>query len=131
MKPIFKCPKCDAILSQQEDLIFAVENMQGQRSLLLLSTRLGDYGIKNNLPFRFDVGDKFNFYCPVCQASLECEEHENLIKVEMNDEDGHTYFVCFSRVAGEKSTYRVAGKNVKAYGEHAGKYEDLIKEIHL
>ncbi|MGM0612056.1 MAG: hypothetical protein ACQESM_00955 [Bacteroidota bacterium] len=131
MENTFKCPKCGGVLSQDGNLIFAVENKTGQRSLLMLSTKLGDYGIKNTLPFRFDVGDKFNFYCPVCQTPLECEEHEDLIKVEMTDDSDHTYQVCFSRVAGEQSTYRISGKNVTAYGQDAGKYENLIKEVNL
>ena len=131
MENTFKCPKCGGVLSQDGNLIFAVENKTGQRSLLMLSTKLGDYGIKNTLPFRFDVGDKFNFYCPVCQGSLKCEAHEDLIKVEMTDEKEYTYEVCFSRVAGEQSTYRIYGKTVTSYGEDAGKYAGLIQELNL
>ena len=131
MEKSFKCPKCGNVISEGEDIIFAVENKSGERSLLLLSTKLGEYGIKNTLPFRFDVGDKFNFYCPVCQALLDCEEHEDLMKVEMVDEEGYTYQVCFSRIAGEQSTYRISGKNITAYGKDAGKYENLFKEMNI
>jgi hypothetical protein len=119
------------VISEGDNVIFTVENMNKQRSLLLLSTSLGDYGVKNQLPFRFDVGDKFNFYCPVCHASLECEHHENLIKVEMEDESGHKYEVCFSRIAGEESTYKLYGKALTSYGSDAGKYEKLFKKMDI
>jgi hypothetical protein len=49
----------------------------------------------------------------------------------MEDENGHLYEICFSRVVGEESTYRMYGKTVTAYGSDAGKYEHLFKDFDL
>ncbi len=131
MEQKYKCPECGGVLSQNGNIVFLVENETKNRALLQLSTRLGEYGPKNKLPFRFDVGDKFSFYCPLCQTSLDCDTHSDLVKVEMEDESDHKYEVCFSRVAGEESTYRIYGKKVEAYGEDAGKYTHVFKDLEL
>ncbi len=131
MEKNYKCPHCKGVLTQNGNIVFLVENENKNRALLQLSTRLGEYGPQNKLPFRFDVGDKFSFFCPLCQKSLDCERHSDLVKVEMEDDSGHNYEVCFSRVAGEESTYRIYGKKVESYGADAGKYQHIFKNLEL
>ncbi|MCF8304347.1 MAG: hypothetical protein K9I94_13810 [Bacteroidales bacterium] len=124
----FLCPKCGGDLTYDGNIIFSVKNKYDKVGLLLLSTKLGEYGVKNTPPFRLDMGDKLEFFCPICHSPLECETHENLVGVKMFDNEGHEYEVCFSGVAGEKSTYKIQGKNVTSYGEHSPKY---IKSLNL
>lgn len=126
MESRFLCPHCDGEINHKGNLLFSVQNISGRRALLVLSTKLGDYEVKNRLPFRFDMGDRFDFFCPLCGHELSCEKESNLVRVLMNDESGHQYEVCFSRITGEQSTYKITGKNVEVYGLHSQKYLDIM-----
>ena len=51
------------------------------------------------------------------------KQDENLVHVIMIDKDTKEYDVYFSRIAGEQSTYQVAGdQTVSATGEHSHRY---------
>jgi len=126
MSNVFLCPKCKGCLNFDDNIIFSVKNIQGNKGLLLLSSELGNYKVLNKLPFRFEVGDKFSFFCPICHEELDCERDGNLVKVLMQDDEGHEFEVCFSRIAGEQSTYKILGKIVETYGDDAEKYKDLF-----
>jgi len=59
--------------------------------------------------------EKWEFFCPLCQADLRAKEDANLCELALKVE-GETLRILFSRVAGEHATFIL--------------HEDLVKERH-
>ena len=122
----FICPQCKGYLNVDDLLVLAAYNEKGDAGIILLHQELGNYSIKTNSDFDIETGKKYDFFCPVCKEKFASELHENLSKIQMLDKDGHSYDVLFSRIAGEKSTYKIIGEAVDVYGEHSSNYIDFI-----
>ena len=119
----FLCPCCRSILNIENNIIFSVKTKGNKKGLLLLSTKLGDYSVKNHETLMIEKGEKVNFYCPICKESLSANDvNENLARVIMQDDDGNEFQILFSIVAGEFCTYMVADDNFKAFGDDSGIY---------
>jgi len=122
----FICPRCKSYLNVGDDLIFAVESQDGRKGLLLLHSELGNYTVRHNSHYDIPAGEKFEFYCPVCNHPLATDINKNLSRVIMVDPENKEYEVLFSKIAGEKSTYCLIGENVSIFGEDAGNYVDFV-----
>ncbi len=118
----FLCPKCKQHLRVGDNIIFKVKNSEKQSALMLLSPQIGNYSSIKHPSFEFKLGESLSFFCPVCNASLMSDIHPNLALVLMKDENGNSFAVYFSQVAGEHSTYKTDGDAVQASGEDAGRY---------
>jgi len=118
----FLCPKCKEHIRVGDNIIFKVKTTKKQIGLLLLSPQIGNYSSIKHPSFEIKQGDALSFFCPVCNTSLMSDIHPNLALVLMKDENGESYAVYFSQVAGEHSTYKTDGDAVQATGEDAGKY---------
>jgi hypothetical protein len=118
----FLCPKCKDYLRVGEHLIFKVKNSRKKAALILLHNEIGNYSSIKHPSFEFKKGEILEFFCPLCDASLKSDIHQNLAMVEMEDEKGNNFSVYFSQVVGEHSTYETHGDSVHATGEDAGKY---------
>ncbi len=118
----FLCPKCKGHLRIGDRIIFKVKNGEKQSALLLLSPQIGNYSSVKHPSFEFKEGECLEFFCPLCNASLKSDIHQNLALVLMKDETGKNFAVYFSQVAGEHSTYETDGEAVHITGEDAGRY---------
>jgi len=118
----FLCPKCKQHLRVGDNIIFKVKNSQKQSALLMLNPQIGNYSSIKHPSFEYKKGEALSFSCPICNASLMSDIHPNLALVLMKDENGESFAVYFSQVAGEHSTYKTSGDSVQATGEDAGKY---------
>lgn len=118
----FLCPKCHEPLRVGENVVFTVKNKRKQSGLLLLSPQIGNYTSIKHPSFEIEKGEFLEFFCPLCQASLRSDIHENLAQVHMKDENGDYFDIYFSQVAGEHSTYTTSGDSIHFEGEDAGKY---------
>ena len=131
MKNHFYCPKCKSYLDVGENVIFTVKAQNGHKGLVLLSPELGNYNVETNPRFEIEKGQKYEFYCPVCNTELASEVNENLTHLHMVDQQNNEYEVMFSKIAGEKSTYTLIGENVNMYGDDYGNYIDFINLSHV
>ena len=131
MKNHFYCPKCNSFLDVGENVIFTVKSQNGHQGLVLLSPELGNYNVQTNPRFEIEKGQKYEFYCPVCNTELASEVNENLTHLHMVDQENNEYEVMFSKIAGEKSTYTLIGENVNMYGDDYGNYIDFINLSHV
>lgn len=123
MENNFLCPKCRSVLNIENNIIFSVKTKDNQRGLILLSTKVGDYTVKNQDNIIIEKGDKIHFYCPICRESLSATDvNENLAKVIMQDDDENEYQILFSIVAGEYCTYMVSDDNLKSFGGDSPMY---------
>ena len=123
MQKYYVCPHCKGHLKVGENIIFTARNQKNESGLLLLHPKIGNYDSIKHPSFSIRKGETLDFYCPLCSASLVSRFDRNLAHVIMMDKDRKEYDIYFSRIAGEKSTYRVAGdSSVMAAGEHSHRY---------
>jgi len=118
----FVCPKCKGHLRVGDNIIFKIRNKDKQHALMLLNPQIGNYSSVKHPSFEIGQGEFVEFFCPLCNASLKSDIHENLALVLMKDEEEKSYAVYFSQIAGEHSTYKTAGDAVHTEGEDAGRY---------
>jgi uncharacterized protein YbaR (Trm112 family) len=127
MKTNFICPKCRGYLNVDKKVIFTVKKKGWSGGIVKLSPELGDYAITHHPSFKFDDGDHFEFHCPICNYDLTLDGADKLAKVILHEEDGKEYFVVFSKIKGERCTYKISEKQVEeSYGDHAGRNMDLL-----
>ena len=122
MEKYYICPHCRAHLKVGNHIIFSTMNKDKEKGLLLLSPQIGNYTSIKHPSYNYKDGDKIDFFCPLCQKRLLSSFDENLVHVIMIDKDKKEYDIYFSRIAGERSTYKVSGDTVMAAGEHSSRY---------
>ncbi|MBI5009949.1 MAG: hypothetical protein HZB98_09955 [Bacteroidia bacterium] len=118
----FLCPKCDGNIRVGDNVIFKVKNQKKQAGLFLLSPHIGNYTSVKHPKFEIVKDEYLEFFCPLCNGSLESDIHKNLAHVILCDESGKCNDVYFSQVVGEHSTFKTDGDSVHIAGEDAGRY---------
>ncbi|HSH50759.1 MAG TPA: hypothetical protein VK982_03450 [Bacteroidales bacterium] len=131
MKNDFICPHCQGYLNVGEYIILSAETSHNDSGLVLMNRELGNYSVIQNKNFKFREGEKYDFYCPICHEKLAAEIHDNLSHIIMRDEKGNDYEILFSKIAGEKSTYKIIGESVEIFGNHHSNYIDFINLSHI
>lgn len=126
MNSNFICPRCKSYLNIGDDIILAADTENGESGLILFNQELGNYSVSTNSGFDIQEGIRYEFYCPVCQEKLASDLHENLSRIIMVDQTGKKFEILFSKISGEKSTYKIIGESVEVYGPHASNYIDFI-----
>ncbi len=103
---------------------------ENERGLLLLSPSLGDYEIIHPPGFKYEEGDRLEFFCPVCHKSLAIPEvNKDLAEVEMIDENNEKYEIVFSEIAGKKCTIKIKNNSiVEIFGDDAEEYKNFWGE---
>lgn len=128
MKTNYLCPKCKGFLNVGEYVIFSTRNKNHDVGLILLHQELGNYKVVKHPDYKYEEGECLEFFCPICHKSLSTGDKEKLVKILMVDEN-KTFNVLFSQIAGEKSTYKIIGDNVEAFGKHKSKYYNFINSF--
>lgn len=118
----FLCPRCQSHIRVGDHIIFKVKNSRKQSGMLLLSPNIGNYTSVKHPTFKFDEGESLEYFCPLCNVSLISDIHENLVHVVLQDKEGKTNDVYFSRIVGEQSTFSTFGESVHVAGDDAGRY---------
>lgn len=126
----YYCPKCKSLLNVREYIVFVANNKENERGLLLLSPSLGDYEIIHPPGFKYEEGDRLEFFCPVCHKSLAIPEvNKDLAEVEMIDENNEKYEIVFSEIAGKKCTIKIKNDSiVEIFGDDAEEYKNFWGE---
>jgi len=126
MKIDFLCPKCRGYLRVGDNIILTAKTQLGGEGMLLLHPELGNYKFEHHPSIQFEDGEQIDFYCPICHSKLTSKHHDDLAMVLMKDENNQTFEVLFSRIKGEKSTYRIIGESMEIYGKDSGEYVDFL-----
>lgn len=128
----YYCPICKGQLRVDDNLVFTAKSRDtNKKGLILLSPELGNYNTRRHPEFEAKEGEQFTLYCPICHTRLNREENNNLVKVFMQDPEGHEYEIFFSGIAGEKCTYKMRDKQIEGMGPDAElyrKYFDVPEE---
>ena len=128
MANTYICPHCKGYLNVEDHIVFIAKNKANNRGILFLSQEVGNYRVIKNDNCNFQEGEELDFYCPMCQASLEASNiNEKLAKIIMI-EDGTEYELFFSEIKGEHSTYKISDNIFEAYGEDSDKYVNFFGE---
>lgn len=127
MENHYLCPHCRGHLKVGDHIIFKIRNTRREKGLLLLHPEVGDYTSLKHPYFNFEEGERIDFFCPICMQSLDAALNENLVQVVMIDSQHVEREIYFSRIAGEKSTYKVSDGSVMEFGEHSFRYTQLTK----
>lgn len=131
MKLDYMCPKCKGHLRTGDQIILTVKKKGWSGGLILMHPELGNYTFDNHPSFKFEEGEHFDFYCPICMAKLSSKKHENLCMILMRDENNQIFEVLFSRIKGEKSTYQIIGESIDRFGRDSDMYVNFISLSHL
>lgn len=131
MSTDFKCPHCSNLLNVGENIVFTARNRWGKSGLIMLHPEIGNYLVLKHPNFEVAEGDLLDFYCLYCNKQLLSERNKNLAKILMSDEKGDEYEIHFSRIAGEKATYKIIGENYEIFGEDASAYLDFLKDRNM
>ena len=128
MKTNYLCPKCKGVLNIGGNVIFSTRNKKNEVGLILLHQELGNYKVIKDADYNYEEGEYLEFFCPICHKNLSAGGKENLVRILMVDEN-KTFNILFSQIAGEKSTYKITGDSVEAFGEHKKKYFNFINSF--
>ena len=119
MKNNFICPTCRSHLNIHDNVVFAVQKKNKERGLIFLSPELGNYSLMKHDSLTFKEGEKVKISCPMCQKDLQCKvDNHQLVRIIMIDENENENSVLFSNIFGNKCTYKVEEKKVKAFGNN-------------
>lgn len=120
----FLCPKCGGHLRVGDKIVLTVRKDKWPGGIIFLNTELGNYSVEHHPDFNVEKGEKVEFFCPVCCKDLTSDKHPNLASVIMKNE--REYQIYFSKIAGERITFRMMGEHVEIHGEGAGEYVDFF-----
>jgi len=107
-------------------LLFSARTPDQRYGLISLHTELGNYGVEKHPDFDFQEGEQLDFFCPICHAELTSGRHKNLTRIIMIDEQKREFEILFSKVAGQKSTYKITGETMEIFGDDSAEYLDYI-----
>jgi len=135
MKINYSCPHCNSPLLLENKLIFtarhALSDTISEGFLLLMNPEIGHYEIVVHPDVKVIEGEKYEFYCPVCHHKLHSDLNENLAMIQYYDENDKLFELHFSKISGQKSTYKIMGRSVETFGIDAPHYLDFISLIDL
>ena len=123
----FLCSKCNGQLNVGDVLIFVSKVNDERNGLLLLNPELGNYNVINHKFFKISKGSLVEFACPICQENLTSDIDNNLASVFMVDKDNIQHNILFSKINGEKCTYRITRDDLESFGEDSVNYIDIVK----
>lgn len=127
----YLCPKCSGHLKVGDSVVFSTRSKKGETGLILLSPQLGNYKVINHPSFDFEEGDYVEFFCPLCHVQLTSEKNENLAKMTMIDDELQESEVLFSKIVGEKCTYKIVDGSVEEFGEDSACYLEYVAPVEL
>lgn len=126
MKKNFVCPRCKGFLNVGDKIVLGANSASGKSGLIFFNPEIGNYSTEMNPGFDVAPGEKVDFFCPICQKKLSSEIHDNLSRLLMIDENQKSFEILFSKISGEKSTYKIIGESVESFGDHHSNYIDFV-----
>ena len=113
----YYCPKCDEMLSENNQVIFNIQRKNNEKIKLFLDPRPGSYDIKCEPETTFELTEKVDFYCPHCEGNLESDKYSKFIEIILKVTDKVIFDVFFSRIYGDHTTYVGIEDFEEEYGE--------------
>ena len=67
------------------------------------------------------------FFCPICHENLTSEIDNNLVLIFMIDKKHVQHNILFSKINGERCTYKITGDDLESFGEDSANYIDIVE----
>ena len=126
----YLCPKCKGFLNIGGYLVFIIKaKTPPRKELIFLSTEIGDYKVIKHPHFELEEGEKTDIFCPICNFNLKCSRNKDFARIQMTDVDQNRYEIVFSRIVGEKCTYKIQGDKITEYGKHTSRHGSFRKSL--
>ena len=123
----FLCPECNGQLNVGSILFFVSKTPDKRDGLLLLHPELGNYRVINHESFHISKGELVEFFCPICHENLTSEIDNNLVLIFMIDKKHVQHNILFSKINGERCTYKITGDDLESFGEDSANYIDIVE----
>ncbi|MCF8374153.1 MAG: hypothetical protein K9H64_21200 [Bacteroidales bacterium] len=118
MKNKYLCPYCKGHLEVEENIVISAKTSSGKIGLIFLSPCLGNYTVVKHPNFDYEDGEEVDMFCPICGHNLYEKSHNNsLARIIMIDKNDKEHDILFSRIAGEKCTYKITEGQIEKYGD--------------
>lgn len=101
----YHCPHCREQLNKESQIEFLVAYKEHPKTPLLLSKEPGVYGYKSKHDLVIENGDKVDFFCHSCEASLDSKKRRGFVQIEIWTEGEPYLDLFFSPICGERITY--------------------------
>lgn len=124
----YLCPHCKGHLRLAEEIVFLTKTKKGESGLVLLSPKIGNYSVIVDPKLKYEPGDHVNFICPICYENLDAPEVGANLALVIRQEaaSGKQSIVYFSKIVGEKCTFKVEDGKIEAFGQDADNYKDFF-----
>ncbi len=129
MKNDYICPHCRGFLNIDKNICFSVITKSGAVGLINLNPEVGNYSFQKHAAFDLIEGEQIDFFCPICHANLESPKLSSILaKIILFDQQDKTeYEILFSKIVGERCTYKMKGDKVVPFGEQQAKYLNRLQ----
>jgi len=125
MKNKYLCSHCKKEINVDNEIVLIAKNDLGEKGLVFLKTKLGDYSSKFSSGFSVAEGDKVTFSCPICHHNLTNKKNNQLAHFIQEDENKKQFHIIISQIYGEKCTYKLEEqKIVETFGDHLSRYQN-------
>ena len=119
MKNKYLCPFCKGHLEVEENIVITAKSKTGNMGLIFLSPCLGNYTVVKHPNFDYKDGEEVDMFCPICNKNLySSSPHKNFAKIIMIDKNGKDHTILFSRIAGERCTYKITDGQYERFGDN-------------
>jgi len=127
MENLYLCPYCRGHLMVNNHIVFSAKTGSGNRGIIFLSPKLGNYHCFKHKSFELKAGDRLEILCPICHSNLTATNvNRNLAEIIMVDKNNNEYDIYFSEIVGEKCTYKIKDKHIESYGENSAAYVNFF-----
>lgn len=126
----YLCPFCCMQLNVDNHIVLTGHAESGQKGLILLKDKLGDYDVKIPSSFKLMKGEKVHFHCPGCSKSLDYPSKKDFAWILKHDEEGKEFTIIFSVFFGTHATYKLSEERTISYGEKAIQYTNPEWYLH-
>ncbi|WP_286019144.1 hypothetical protein, partial [Candidatus Venteria ishoeyi] len=117
MKNKYLCPHCKGHLEVEENIVITARIKSGKKGLIFLSPCLGNYTVVKHPNFSYEKGEEVEMFCPICTHNLHEESYnQSFARIIMIDKDDDKHYILFSRIAGERCTYKITDNIVEKFG---------------
>jgi predicted RNA-binding Zn-ribbon protein involved in translation (DUF1610 family) len=127
MRLTYKCPHCAAAINAKKNIILTARlaDDKENKGLALLHEEMGNYTVAMSATLNVKSGDIVEFFCPVCNESLNSSKSDDMANFIRLDETGEETAIYISRTYGERCTFQVDDKkHVRSYGDSVKKFLD-------
>jgi hypothetical protein len=127
MELTYLCPHCRASFNAKKYIILSARKQDDETSegLVLLHEEIGNYSVVMSNSLKIAKGDLVDFYCPVCNKSLNSQKGENLASFIRKDQFKEESTIVISRIYGDHYSFEIDDKKqVRSYGKSVSRFID-------